>query len=93
METDMPKWMWFRVSSDKIEKFERISSTPKFITFINQYGRQDREAIHSQWANWFPVFQDAKNFLLNKYRKKIDDYYDKINYCEEKLEMINNYKP
>ena len=61
-----------RFSEVEITKNTVTRKTDKTVSFINSYGSETKELIHSSTVYWFDNLIDAKNFALEVLESKID---------------------
>ena len=73
---------------DKIERLEVIKETPKQVVFINERGREDREAKTSDWHIWADTFAEAKQKLIDKHQGKINGYQYNIDRLQSYINTV-----
>lgn len=62
----------YRLSTfGRINKLQVLRETEKQIIFINESGKENREAKVSEYAQWCDSFQDAKMELLKRLENKM----------------------
>ena len=72
----------------RIEEFEVTKETDKQVVYINNMGREIREAKKSDWASWHNSKEDAVNFLISKEQAKIDEKLKQIQYHKDNMNKI-----
>jgi hypothetical protein len=80
---------WFKYNRFAHGKEKRISSVlvdkaTNQTIWIN--GRANR--IRSDYHNFFPTFQEAKNFAINRYAQRIEVYKSNIEDAEKEMAII-----
>jgi len=78
----------FRVYGTEIQKLKVIKETEKQIVYISLHGSEFREAKVSQWAVWFNNFEEAKEYLINKFTLLVKNKEDALTITKENLEKV-----
>jgi len=76
-----------------IQSFEIVKETEKQIVYLQENGRECREAKLSDWGAWHCTFEEAKQHLIDKCLAKIKSYEDMASYARNELEKINKIQP
>ena len=75
-------------SNHQITEYEVVKETEKQIVYLNERGREMREAKISDWASWHDTKSDAKDYLTTRELRKVKNYSDQIEYCKSVIEKI-----
>lgn len=82
----------FRVVGFEYKEFKVIKVTDKQVVYINEYGREFREAKFSEWQQWFDTKNQCIEFIKDKiknaikrYERIIESSNESIFECKEKL--------
>lgn len=86
--------IWYRTGgfSTPIESVEIIRATPKFVVYSDEYGRQTRSKKRSEWINWFETFDEARDFLVGRHRRKaatLRQYADHHTNRADEIELLS----
>jgi hypothetical protein len=81
----------------KIEKFEVVKETPQRVTYKKEYRswvndiieiKEVTENKNTNWASWHDSFEEARKYLLDIQRSRIEDYKRQIEYCNKQIDKI-----
>ena len=75
-------------SNHQITEYEVVKETEKQIVYLNERGREMREAKILDWASWHDTKSDAKDYLTTRELRKVKNYSDQIEYCKSVIEKI-----
>ena len=78
----------YRARFNKIEEFEVIKETEKQVVYLNERGRESREAKTADWQSWHNTKEEAKEFMANKKRKEIEQLNNRIDYLNKEINAI-----
>lgn len=84
----MGKYIYRTNFLNEIKRFKLVKETEKQAVFINDNGREVREAKRQHYSALHKTFQDAKNYLIEKQTKKINDLSSALERESERLEQI-----
>jgi len=82
----------YRTQWEKIEAIEVARETKTQIVTLRKDGGEDRESKRAGWRNWHDSWEDAHNFLLSVYGKKIQELQRRIDDENEKLKLLLEMK-
>ena len=71
----------FRLTGKRIQEFTVIKETDKQLTFINEYGRESREAKDTNYQSWHRTVEEA-------IKEQIKQTEDKIESSERELSEV-----
>ena len=78
----------FRARFNRVEEFEIIKQTEKQIVYIDERGREQREAKIADWQSWHTSKEEAINFMVAKKQKEINLLLGRIEYIKIEIDKI-----
>lgn len=84
----MEREIKFRARFNKIEEFEVIKETEKQLVYLDERGRECREAKITDWQSWHNSKEDAKEFMIGKKRKEIEQLNNRIDFLNKEINEI-----
>lgn len=81
----MEKQIMYRAEYPNISKLEIIKKTEKQVVFLNNYGKEQREAIESSWSSWHETKEQAREWLIKQENFQLEQHQRGILYRQERI--------
>lgn len=77
---------------ERITKVEVERETENFVWEKINDTRSDRRAKIATWASYFDSFEEAKQYLLNAAKEKVEFYKDQLQRAKSELGQLESLK-
>ena len=81
----------YRANYNSIKEFEIIKETEKQVVYKNERGAENREAKISDWCSWHNTFEEAREYIIQKEMKSIEQLLSRIKYHNEVIDKIKSF--